>query len=214
MANPTATIEEPSAVDRVINTIELLEGILINLDMKTLLLSQRVSKQFNAVIAGSTSLQQALFFKQAPKDGHKYGEDGRNPLLIQENGLKKARFIEKDLKTRIHGHRYGGRMAITYEFSHRDPPYMRVQDTASWQRMYLTHCFEEVAPEFCIRSQKCSMPRESIRMPGVPMKMADYDKIVMERYRNAPNRLPKSSRGHVRFVHSVWDPESKTIKPL
>ena len=45
---------------------ELLEHILLHLDMKTLLLAQRVSLRFHGVISGSTQLQKKLFFLWAP----------------------------------------------------------------------------------------------------------------------------------------------------
>ncbi|KAK5683888.1 hypothetical protein LTS10_003751 [Elasticomyces elasticus] len=48
---------------RVLDTVELLENVLSHLDNKTLLLSQRASKTFEATITGSTQLQQKLFFK-------------------------------------------------------------------------------------------------------------------------------------------------------
>ncbi|KAK3617734.1 hypothetical protein LTR22_026636 [Elasticomyces elasticus] len=51
---------------RVLGTVELLENVLSHLDNKTLLLSQRVSKTFEATITGSTQLQQKLFFKIIP----------------------------------------------------------------------------------------------------------------------------------------------------
>ncbi|KAK4970714.1 hypothetical protein LTR42_007690 [Elasticomyces elasticus] len=47
---------------KVLGTVELLEAVLFYLDNKTLLLSQRVNKTFEATITGSTQLQQKLFF--------------------------------------------------------------------------------------------------------------------------------------------------------
>ncbi|KAB8221531.1 hypothetical protein BDV33DRAFT_202269 [Aspergillus novoparasiticus] len=53
-----------TAVQAVLLTPELLEIILLHLDMTALLVSaQRVSRHWVCVIAGSTKLQQALFFK-------------------------------------------------------------------------------------------------------------------------------------------------------
>lgn len=51
------------ACDQVLGTTELLEAILLHLDTKTLLLSQRVSKAFKETIITSLPLQQALFLK-------------------------------------------------------------------------------------------------------------------------------------------------------
>lgn len=59
------------AVSGVINTPELLESILVRVDAKTLLLSQRVNKTFNATIAGSIILQQELCFRATPDDESK-----------------------------------------------------------------------------------------------------------------------------------------------
>ncbi|KAK3630468.1 hypothetical protein LTR56_009482 [Elasticomyces elasticus] len=53
-------------VAMVLTTTELLEDILRRIDMKTLLLSQRVNRTFQATIEGSPSLQQKLFFATMP----------------------------------------------------------------------------------------------------------------------------------------------------
>ena len=78
-------------VNAVINTPELLENILSHLDTKSLLLSQRVSKQFQGTISGSSVLQQALFFKLASKDGTRFGTDGVNDLFMD---VKRERAID------------------------------------------------------------------------------------------------------------------------
>lgn len=58
------TYMSSKAIEAVLLTPELLEIILLHLDMTTLLVSaQRVSRHWLCVIAGSTKLQQALFFK-------------------------------------------------------------------------------------------------------------------------------------------------------
>ncbi|CAJ2512916.1 Uu.00g010350.m01.CDS01 [Anthostomella pinea] len=79
-----------AAMAKALGIEELLEGILLNLDMKTLLLSQRVSKGFRSTIAASTRLQQALFF--API-GDSHADDRRFPL---RNNLITARIITVD----------------------------------------------------------------------------------------------------------------------
>lgn len=53
-------------MDAVSNVPELLENILLELPIKSLLVVQRVSKTFHATITGSPRLQQALFFKPLP----------------------------------------------------------------------------------------------------------------------------------------------------
>jgi hypothetical protein len=65
----TATLA-PSRGDagqRVADVFELLEPILLQLDMRTLLLAQRDTRRFRAVVKGSDLIQQALFLKPAPK---------------------------------------------------------------------------------------------------------------------------------------------------
>jgi len=53
----------------ILNVVELLEKILFDVDIRTLLLSQRVNKMFKATIDGSHALQEALFFEaEAPAD--------------------------------------------------------------------------------------------------------------------------------------------------
>ncbi|KAK3691903.1 hypothetical protein LTR37_018334 [Vermiconidia calcicola] len=68
---------------RVLDTVELLEHILYKLPMRDLLLSQRVCKQWQAVIKASKKLQCALFFE--PLDG--------SPLLAVTQGQYRLRFI-------------------------------------------------------------------------------------------------------------------------
>lgn len=59
-------------------TTELLENVLLNLDNRTLLLSQRTNKNFRNVINTSLKLQKKLFFIQPTI------EDARSNGLIQE----------------------------------------------------------------------------------------------------------------------------------
>lgn len=85
-----------TAVQQVLDLPEVIEDILLRVDNKTLLLSQRVSKQFKASIEGSIRIQQKLFFRHPPPDPK--GKDGDfadaiNPLLpwskvTQEMGFK------------------------------------------------------------------------------------------------------------------------------
>lgn len=71
-------------ITAVFGAAELLEAILFNVDMRTLLLSQRVSKDFKGTISGSPALQEALFFKAetpATTRGRLDGKPMLNPLL-------------------------------------------------------------------------------------------------------------------------------------
>ncbi|KAK3114226.1 hypothetical protein LTR53_007655 [Teratosphaeriaceae sp. CCFEE 6253] len=58
----TKTRDTPAA-DAVIATAELLENILLKIDAKTLLLSQRTAHRFRAVVQGSAPLQKKLVLK-------------------------------------------------------------------------------------------------------------------------------------------------------
>lgn len=54
------------ATAAVLNITELIEGILIHVDLKTLLLAQRVSQKWNSVINKSIHIQRRLFMAPAP----------------------------------------------------------------------------------------------------------------------------------------------------
>jgi hypothetical protein len=55
---------------KVLSTTELLEAILLQLSLKDVLLSQRVSKEWRDTIVGSTKLQQLLFFRPIGEVAH------------------------------------------------------------------------------------------------------------------------------------------------
>ncbi|OQO10479.1 hypothetical protein B0A48_03776 [Cryoendolithus antarcticus] len=108
------------AAVEVLTLPELLENILGHLDMKTLLLSQRVNTHFKLVIQSSKDLQEKLYFR--PKSATKtkcITEVTLNPLLTKP--YTRGRFI-KSLS------RDEWRFAI-------DP--FRLPQDASGQRMYL-----------------------------------------------------------------------------
>ena len=58
-------VEPTLAIIRVLNTVELLEQILLFLPIKDLLLAQSVNTTFKAQIENSQALQRALFFEPA-----------------------------------------------------------------------------------------------------------------------------------------------------
>lgn len=72
---------EVSAQKKVLGTTELLEMILLDVDIKTLLPSQRVNKDFQATINRSTPIQQLLFFEPLPTGSISPSVDGHNPFL-------------------------------------------------------------------------------------------------------------------------------------
>jgi hypothetical protein len=78
-----------SAVQAVLCTTEMLEAILLQLDMASLLVSAlRVSRRWNSLITNSPSLQRALFFQpmQRPQGEQGTGEFKLNPLLVEKFG--------------------------------------------------------------------------------------------------------------------------------
>ncbi|KAK5125679.1 hypothetical protein LTR85_011953 [Meristemomyces frigidus] len=66
----TRSMTRASVHNAVFLTTELLEHILSYLPMKDLLLAQRASPKWRAVISQSKQLQQALFFLPREADGH------------------------------------------------------------------------------------------------------------------------------------------------
>ncbi|KAK4494889.1 hypothetical protein PRZ48_014245 [Zasmidium cellare] len=77
-----------SAATRALNTVELLEAILLDdgVDMKTLLLSQRVSTTWKNIIKESIKLQEKLWFRRTHKKSQKKGYL-LNPLLFHHHDV-------------------------------------------------------------------------------------------------------------------------------
>ncbi|KAI8945490.1 hypothetical protein F4801DRAFT_124818 [Xylaria longipes] len=70
-----------SSRDAVLHTAELLQEILLQLDMRTLLTSaQLVSRQWHELITSSPALKQALYFEPVPWAS---GSATQNPLLAE-----------------------------------------------------------------------------------------------------------------------------------
>ncbi|KAK5692179.1 hypothetical protein LTR17_025501 [Elasticomyces elasticus] len=70
----TAESQSPAS-DQVFGTTELLEHILIHMPARDVLLSQRVSQQWQAVIKGSLHLQRALLFTGEAADPTEWIEE-------------------------------------------------------------------------------------------------------------------------------------------
>ncbi|KAK1490437.1 F-box domain-containing protein [Colletotrichum tamarilloi] len=80
------------AVETVLAIPELLESILVQVDMRTLLVSaSRVSRTWKAFMDGSPAVQQALFFKPVPMDISRaviHGlEDGVFPSIPEQGAM-------------------------------------------------------------------------------------------------------------------------------
>ncbi|KAK5132311.1 hypothetical protein LTR08_009219 [Meristemomyces frigidus] len=73
---------EESAGETLINCPELLEGVLLLLDMGSLLRAQQVSRRFKATIAGSVNLQRALWFVADPNITATRLDSVGNPLIM------------------------------------------------------------------------------------------------------------------------------------
>lgn len=81
---------EPSAGSLLVGTIELLEIILQHLDMKTLLLAQRVNRTWHDVISTNTYLQKKLFMVPSTLDEaivFAKADSGTNKLVINRDGI-------------------------------------------------------------------------------------------------------------------------------
>ncbi|KAK5713974.1 hypothetical protein LTR15_010880 [Elasticomyces elasticus] len=91
-----------SAGHRLTNVFELLQQILLEMDMKDILLAQRVNTSFASTIANSKPLQQALFFM--PLD-HLDTAPLLNTLLFEQSTLQRLPlFLNGTDEKRIAGH--------------------------------------------------------------------------------------------------------------
>ncbi|KAK4900005.1 hypothetical protein LTR27_002768 [Elasticomyces elasticus] len=96
-----------TAAETVSGTTELLEAILLGLDthqrcgLQTLLLSQRVCRTFQATIAGSSRIQEALFFRPIVTPKNLQHTDKRcgalNPVFLNLSGRQ---FEQRDFAKR------------------------------------------------------------------------------------------------------------------
>ncbi|OIW30564.1 hypothetical protein CONLIGDRAFT_283836 [Coniochaeta ligniaria NRRL 30616] len=130
---------------------EVFEAILANLDMRDLLLAQRVSRRWRDVITASPTLQQKLFMQPIPRRNDSTTEP--NPLL---ESIFPALFRQLEGPERF-GHKSGEKVAFddhqlnrlfanTNNYSHeeerqeafkwlRDRPAL-LRGEASWRRMF------------------------------------------------------------------------------
>ncbi|KAK3618558.1 hypothetical protein LTR56_024550 [Elasticomyces elasticus] len=91
-----------SAGHRLTSVFELLEQVLLEMDMKDILLAQRVNTSFASTIANSKPLQQALFFM--PLD-HPDNTPIPNTLLFEQSVLQRLPlFLDGSDEKRIADH--------------------------------------------------------------------------------------------------------------
>lgn len=159
-------MENMAASARVFATTELLESILLQAPTRTLLLSQRVDKTWQATISGSTKLQQALFFMPLDRGCYtevaatiQYGNTVTNPLLqplIQH--LRTTLYHPSDLE----------------KLDKIPPPHRMEQwrhENASWRRMLSTQPL--LYPTFTIIL--------NIDVIGNPDRI-EYEYVALEHY--------------------------------
>lgn len=77
----------------VFNTTELLEQILLKVDLKTVLLGQRVSRKFQATIIGSPKLQAALF-----RTPHTFVTKLEHPIVTPEGYRLRIYYLKTAMK--------------------------------------------------------------------------------------------------------------------
>ena len=167
---------DSAAVAAVFATTELLEDILMHIDMKTVLLAQRVNRKFNGVISSSPWLQKKLFMLPATieeaikcvSNEHYVVDQGF--ILVEAVGFKTERRGRKAKLFNVHitNPLLLRRMTV----SHLPPCYnfewlnfdrsLRSRDNmhgnpieGSWKRMYLAHpCTLPVMAEMQINGQR------------------------------------------------------------
>ncbi|KAI1345011.1 hypothetical protein F5Y15DRAFT_410694 [Xylariaceae sp. FL0016] len=121
-----------SSLEEVLGTTELLEAILLQLDLPTLLVSAlRVSHYFNDVISQSIAIQQALFFAPSPRVSTQ-GPPILNPLLLKPFTLWFHPSGHNALKNRGYSVHSFKDMEI-WKQTPKAEPFMR--RGASWRRM-------------------------------------------------------------------------------
>ena len=171
-------------VSQALGTVELLELILLSLDaderdaMRTLILSQRVSRAFHATIKGSSKLQQALYFlppnPSNPGSRPSPGDRPPHPLLNRGNASKRRRaaIIIDAIGTRLwvfEGINSDMRLTVQYkrseyELSDGRPIPLK---PGSWQRLLLNAVLSDISdglePGFLVGNVRISM--SAFRLP-------------------------------------------------
>ncbi|KAK3717978.1 hypothetical protein LTR37_005404 [Vermiconidia calcicola] len=125
-------------VVQVFDTVELLETILLELPTRDLLLSQRVNKQWAAVIQSSRKLQQALFLESVSRSPMSLGTVDKANCTVRVNPLLQPLL---DFLSNIE---FNGPEELTENFEPWQPEDGRILDgrwlrrSTSWRRMFLT----------------------------------------------------------------------------
>lgn len=122
------------SVKKVFGTAELLEAILSEVDMRTLL-SQRTCKDFRDTIDGSVKLQRALYFRDDAEMG---SESEFNPLLALEPGATdyKCDFGNVLMGVSVARAAFTNKKIIPWTRPHRNLRRVEGDQLASWTRMH------------------------------------------------------------------------------
>lgn len=151
MAASQPTPQE-SAGSRLANIVELIEEILLGIDIKTLLLAQRVSRTWKAIIARSLKLQRALFISPAasiedyPNTTEKFSAENtwHNIQSLDDlTALSEGRLVPKDVvKNVLNPLLYilmpGSRLDTYCWGGKQRQAEHNISTSASWTKMYLT----------------------------------------------------------------------------
>ncbi|PYI31033.1 hypothetical protein BP00DRAFT_415836 [Aspergillus indologenus CBS 114.80] len=149
---------------------EILEIILLGLDMKTLLLSTRVCRTWNALIRSSPSIQKALFFRPAdPVPGQ---ATAKNPLVEEKVWHE---FLHQRLFSRLVGAAYFSAFPLIAS-EEIDKAYLRPE--ASWRRMLLQQPPAPFVYDWNIA--RVYFPRDSTSDPGGIDCTADGDFVRLQ----------------------------------
>jgi hypothetical protein len=193
-----------SPVAAVIETVELLEQVLLNLDGRTLLLSQRVNKTFSNVIAGSIKLQRKLFFK--PVDSFQEAidlgigcDDGIIGIEHIYETKRRGDFLDKPtFVNTLLIEPYNGNMSA-YEFA----------NFCSWVKLYDSINEDAVAKKSLAKEARAkgisrnhsSWERMLLSQPPLPSRLMVYTQAI-----SSPRELEREDeddyRWKIRVVHS------------
>ncbi|OQD94223.1 hypothetical protein PENSOL_c027G10886 [Penicillium solitum] len=178
----TAVQQQPgitakSAINKALNTPEILEMILAEMDMRTLLTcTQRVCRAWLNLINALPSIQKALFFTPIKESEWGMGKKMPNPLLAEffpsffpeEGRLKYAHFIFSDIP-------------MTDDVPPTMPLFVRAG--ASWRKMLVQR-----PPMFDIGTLHIhrGFGDDRVKSSSIPadekMQTSGYDGLRMEKY--------------------------------
>ena len=187
-----------SPITSVLSTHELLEGILLHVDLRTLLTSaQRVNHSWHDLIRSSLRLQRVLFF--APDDSNNNKNTNTeytfNPLL------KKA-FPTFFLP--LHGPAAGGRKKLDFNSLEMvlrpDKQTAYLRPSASWRRMLVRQ--PPVRRMFAVRVRSGmagnTQEMERLEVPGGALRMGRVFELAVSR--------TVVSFEPITHNHLFWDP--------